>query len=91
MCVLLVKTDKNGDPDRSKSRITILGNHENKLWAKSQHYAPVLQYSSLYLFVFKAVGNRRVLQQGDCKNTFYNATLPDNERLAVRPPVGDPA
>ena len=39
MCVLVVKTDNKGNPDRSKSRIVVLGNHEDKLW-KSQRYAP---------------------------------------------------
>ena len=90
MCVLVVKSDKDGHPDRSKSRIVVLGNHEDKLWDKSQRYAPVLQYSSLRLLVSKTIGDRRVLQQGDCKNAFCNATLPEDERLAVRPPAGDP-
>jgi hypothetical protein len=90
MCVLVVKSDKDGNPDRSKSRIIVLGNHEDKLWNKSQRYAPVLQYSSLRLLVLKAVGDCRVLQQGNCKNEFCNATLPENERLAVCPPAGDP-
>ena len=43
------------------------------------------------LLVSKAVGDRRVLQQGDRKNAFCNATIPNDERIAVRPPVGDPA
>ena len=85
-----MKTDKEGNPDQSKSRIVVLGNHKDKLWNKSQRYAPVLQYSSLRLLVSKAVGDRRVLHQGDCKHAFCNATLPDNDRLTVRPPVGDP-
>ena len=90
MCVLLVKTDKEGNPDRSKSCIVVLGNHEDTLWNKSQRYAPVLQYSSLCMLVSKAVSDRRVLQQGNCKNAFCNAILPEDERLAVRPPAGDP-
>ena len=35
--------------------------------------------------------DKRVLQQDDCKNVFYNALLPDDERIIVRPPIGDPA
>ena len=32
-----------------------------------------------------------MLQQGNCKNAFCQAVLPNDERIAVRPPVGDPA
>ena len=90
MCVLVIKHDKNGKPDRAKSRIVVLGNYEERVYSKSDRYAPVLKYSSLRLLTSKAVGDRRVLQQADCKNAFCNAILPDNERMAVRPPVGDP-
>ena len=37
------------------------------------------------------MGDRCTLKQGDCKNAFCNAKLPDNERTVVCPPVGDPA
>jgi len=91
MCVLVVKSNKDGSPHRAKSRIVVLGNHEERYFSKSDRYAPVLQYSSLRLLVSKAIGDKRVLQQGDCKNAFCQATLPDDERVVVRPPIGDPA
>ena len=90
MCVLLVKHDKHGNPDRAKSRIVVLGNFEERIYSKSDRYAPLLKYSSLRLLTAKAVGDKRVLQQADCKNAFCNATLPDDERMAIRPPIGDP-
>eukprot|EP00956_Cyclotella_meneghiniana_P035945 scaffold119809_cov102-Cyclotella_meneghiniana.AAC.2 len=90
MCVLVVKHDKDGNPVRAKSRIVVLGNHEDRVYEKSQKYAPVLKYSSLRLLVAKAVRAKRVLQQGDCKNAFCNAELPEDELTVVRPPVGDP-
>jgi hypothetical protein len=34
---------------------------------------------------------KRRLKQGDCKNAFCHATLPEDELTVVRPPVGDPA
>jgi hypothetical protein len=40
--------------------------------------------------IAKAVRAKRVLQQGDCKNVFCNADLPEDELTVVRPPVGDP-
>ena len=91
MCVLVVKHDKDGKPSRAMSRIVILGNFEDKLYEKSQRYAPVPKYSSLSLLSAKCVGDKRVIQQGDCKHTFCNAHLPDDEKMAIIPPVGDPA
>ena len=89
MCVLVVKNDKYGKPLRAKSRIFVLGDFEDRLYQKSQHYAPVLKYSSLRLLTAKSAGDKRILQQGDCKNVFCNATLPDNEVTVIRPPIGD--
>jgi hypothetical protein len=91
MCVLVIKPDKDGNPCRAKSRIVALGNHEDRYFSKSQRYAPVLKYSSLRLLCSKAVDHKRVLQQGDCKNAFYHAILPEDELTVVRPPIGDPA
>ena len=91
MCVLVIKPDKDGKPHRAKSRIVVLGNHEDRYYSKSQRYAPVLKYSSLRLLCSKAVEAKRVLQQGDCKNALCHAILPDDELTVVRPPVGDPA
>ena len=90
MCVLVLKSDKHGNPSRAKSRIVVLGNYEDRYYTKSQKYAPVLTYTSLRLLCSKAVENKRVLQQGDCKNAFCHAKLPDDECCAVRPPPGDP-
>jgi hypothetical protein len=91
MCVLIIKPDKDGKPCRAKSRIVALGNHEDRYFSKSQRYAPVLKYSSLNLLCSKAVEHKRVLQQGDCKNAFCHAILPEDELTVVRPPIGDPA
>ena len=91
MCVLVVKNFKYGKPLRSKSHIVVLGNLEDRLYQKSQHYAPVLKYISLRLLTAKSVGEKCILQQGDCKNAFCNAKLPDDEFMVIRPPIGDPS
>ena len=91
MCVLVVKNDKDGKPLRTKSRIFVLGRFEDRLYQKSQCYDPVLKYSSLRLLTAKAVVYKRILQQGDCKNAFCNAALPENEVTVIRPTIGDPA
>ena len=91
MCVLVVKNEKDRKPLRAKSRILVLGNFEDHLYQKPQRYAPVLKYSCLRLLTAKSVGDKRIHQQGDLKNAFCNATLPDNDVTAIRPPIVDPA
>ena len=91
MCVLVMKNDKYGKPLRAKSQIVVLGDSEDHLYQKYQVYAPVLKYISLRLLTAKAVGSKQILQQGDCKNAFCNATLPDNEVTVIQSPIGDPA
>ena len=90
MCVLVVKNNKDGKPLCDKSRIVFLGNFEERLYQKSQGYAPILKYSSLRLLTAKYVGEKRILQQFDCKNELCNASLPDDEVTVIRPPIGDP-
>jgi hypothetical protein len=87
MYVLVVKPDKDGKPHRAKSRIVVLGNHEDRYWSKSQRYAPVLNMSPFACWPPKC---KRILQQGDCKNAFCQAYLPEDECTVVHPPVGDP-
>ena len=83
MCVLVVKPDKDGNPNRAKSIIVVLGNFEDRLYEKSQKYAPVLKYSSLRPLTAKCVGDKQVLQQGNYKNVFCNAHLPYDEKMAI--------
>ena len=90
MCVLVIKTDEHGLPDRAKSRIVVLGNLEDRCWGKHERAAPVLKYSSLRLMVSGAIERRRKLKQADYKNAFCNPTLPDDEITIIRPPLGDP-
>ena len=90
MCVHTIKRDENGAPARAKSRIVVLGNLEQRLWEKCDRYAPVLQYSSLRLLTSMAIEARRPLKQGDYKNAFVQASLPEDEITIVRPPPGDP-
>ena len=55
MCVLTSKRDENLLPIRAKSRIVILDNHEDRVWTKSEKYAPVLRADSLRYLVSIAV------------------------------------
>ncbi len=87
-----VKTDhvKMLEKFRAKSRIVVLGNHEDRVWSKSDRFAPVLRGDSLRFLVSLAVEKRRPLRQGDCKNAFCHGVLPPDETTIVRPPSGDP-
>ena len=42
MCVMTIKRDEHLAPDRAKSCIFVLGNLKNRVWQKSEKYAPVL-------------------------------------------------
>ena len=64
-------------------------NFKDRLYQKSQRYAPFLKYSSLRILIAKAVGYKQILKQGYCKNAFCNATLPDDEVTLIQPPIGD--
>ncbi len=70
MCVLTIKPDEMLRPHRAKARIVVLGHHEDRIWTKSEKYAPVLRPDTLRLLTSMAVERRRTLKQGNCKNAF---------------------
>jgi hypothetical protein len=90
MCVLTIKKDENLLPLHAKSRIVVLGNHEDRVWSKSDWFSPVLHGNSLCLLVSLVVKKHRSLWQGDCKNAFCQGILPSEEITIVSPPAGDP-
>jgi hypothetical protein len=90
MCVQTVKPDENGDPVRAKSRIVALGNHEERVWSKSEKFAPVLRGESSRVMTSMAVQAGRREKQGDCKNAFCQSYLPKDETIIIRPPKGCP-
>ena len=91
MCVLVLKNNKDGKPLSAKSRIVVLGTFKDRLYQKSQRYAPVLKYIPLRLLTAKSVGGNRILQKGDCKNVFYNSTLTYDGFTVIRPPIYNPS
>jgi hypothetical protein len=90
MCVLSIKKDKMLNPPCAKSRIVLLGNHEDCVWMKSKKYAPVLCPDTLCLMVSMTVKRHCTLKQGDCKNAFCQGILPADDVTIVKPPIGDP-
>ena len=51
MRVLTIKMDENLFLLRAKSRIVVLGNHEDRVWTKSDCFVPVLCQDSLWFLV----------------------------------------
>ena len=84
MNLFTIKKDKEGNPIRAKSRIVVLGNHEQRTWTREDRYAPVLSSSAARLLVSMAVDDGCYLKQGDCKNAFCQPELPDDELCIVR-------
>ncbi len=68
----------------------MLGNHEDRIWSKSDRFAPVLRGDSLHFLVSLAVEKGRPLCQGDCKNAFCQGILPPDKITIVHPLAGDP-
>ncbi len=90
VCILAIKKDENLLPPREKSRIVILGNHEDRVWSKSDCLALVLRQDTLCFLVSLTVEKCHPLCQGDCKNAFCRGILPVDEITIVRPPFGNP-
>ena len=87
MSIFTVKL-KNGIPHRAKCRIVALGNKESTQWTKADCYAPVVSLPVVRLLAALAVRHKRTLKQGDFKNAFVQAPLPDHECTIIRPPPG---
>jgi hypothetical protein len=90
MCVQTIKKDELGVPVRAKSRIVAHGNFEDRVWEKSEKFAPVLRDESARLMTSMAVQMGRIEKQGDCKNAFCQSYLPEGETIILRPPKGCP-
>ena len=82
MCLMTIKY-KNGYPGRAKSRIVVLGNQQQVQYEANEKYAPVLSQVQFRTLLSVAVHHKRVLRQGDVKNAFCHAILPDGECVVV--------
>jgi hypothetical protein len=84
------KEDEMMNSLRAKFCIVVLGNHDDRVWTKPEKYAPVLCPDSMCLMVSLAMEHHCTLKQGNCKNTFCQGILPDDEITIVKPTIGDP-
>jgi hypothetical protein len=77
-------------PVLAKSQIVALGNHEERIWEKSEKFAPVLRDESSRRMTSMVVQAGRREKQGDCRNAFCQSYLPKEEVIILRPPKGCP-
>jgi deoxyuridine 5'-triphosphate nucleotidohydrolase len=90
MAISTIKYDENGAPKRCKWRIVALGNLDPYAWTSNDCYAPVMSMTELRLLTSLAIYHKRKLKNGDIKQAFVQAVLPDHEKYVLRPPAGCP-
>jgi len=90
MAISTIKYNELGEPKRAKYRIVVLGNLDPNTWTKESCYAPVMSLMELRLITAIAVSKNCTLKNGDVKQAFCQAVLPENEKYVLRPPPGCP-
>ena len=90
MAISVIKKDGDGNPQRAKYRIVVLGNMDPYGWEKHDCFAPVLAQFELRVLLHLAVEKGCIPKQGDVSQAFCQAMLPHAEPYIARPPVGCP-
>ena len=90
MAISVIKKDGDGNPDRAKYRIVVLGNFDPYGWEKHECFAPVLAQHEMRLLVNIAVQQGVIPKQGDVSQAFCQAFLPTDEQTVCTPPAGCP-
>ena len=90
MAISVIKKDGDGNPQRAKYRIVVLGNMDPYGWHKHDCFAPVLAQYELRLLLHLAVDKGCIPKQGDVSQAFCQAVLPPEEPYVARPPPGCP-
>ena len=90
MAISTIKFDENGQPKRCKWRIVALGNLDPHDWAANDCYAPVLSMIDIRVLTSLAIYFKRKLKNGDIKQAFVQAVLPNHEKYILKPPPGCP-
>ena len=88
MTVSVIKKDKNGNPERAKYRIVVLGNLDTYAWDKHDCFAPVLAQHDLRLLIHMAVELKCIPKSGDVSQAFCQSYLPHEEMIICKPPPG---
>ena len=90
MGILSVKKEAAGHPTRVKNQIIVLGNKDPTTWTKADWYTPIVALPIIHLLTALAIQHCTTLKWGDCKNTFIQSKLPDNEITIICPPSNCP-
>jgi hypothetical protein len=62
-----------------------MGNLDSRVWSKADSFFLVVSIPVVDRLAARVIHNRRILKQGDCKFTFIQAMLPDDEITIVKP------
>ena len=89
IAISTIKRDENGNPQRAKYRICVLGNLELRQWTKDECFAPVLSMPDLRFIVNLAVKRKRLPKTGDVSQAFCQSYLPCTENYVIKPTAGD--
>ena len=74
------------NPHCTKSCVCVMGNCKPRSWTKGEKYSPVMSQIAVRFLTSLAIHNGTALKQGDFKNAFAQANLPDDEQVALYPP-----
>ena len=92
MAISTIKHDGDGNPDRCKYRIVVLGNLDPNNWSKSDCFTPALSQMELRLLlaIAAAAAKKCIPKSGDVSQAFVQSSLPASEQYVVKPPPGCP-
>ena len=90
MALSKIKKDENGNPDRAKYRIVVLGNLDPHEWTPQECFAPVLSPLELRMLVAISAQLKTIPKTGDVAQAFVQSVLPQNEKYVIKPPKGCP-
>ena len=84
-----IKREKDGNPDRAKYRICVLGNLDPHNWEKSDCFAPVLSAVELRFLINLAVKHKCIPKTGDVSQAFCQTYLTENGKYVMTQPAGE--
>ena len=84
-----IKKDSDGNPERDKYRICVLGNLDPHNWTTTDCFATFLSAVDLRFLINLAVKNKCIPKSGDVSQAFCQAYPPENEKYVCKAPAGD--
>ena len=90
IAIATIKYNADGQPERAKYRLCVLGNLDHHDWEANETFAPVLSHMELRLLISEAAKCNCVPKTADFKQAFCQSILPALEKYVITPPYGCP-